>query len=114
MARYLERVENLARLIDVTQTFEKPGPRGRGLERAAAHQRRRGAVPEAGGTLGRTGERQAVLPAGPPDNPNSSIPASLEAARTNARTLRPLISTEMWMQLNVFHRDVHGDPAVRS
>ena len=27
-------------------------------------------------------------------------------ARTNARTLRPLISTEMWMQMNVFHRDV--------
>jgi uncharacterized alpha-E superfamily protein len=25
MARYLERVENLARLIDVTQTFEGPG-----------------------------------------------------------------------------------------
>ena len=25
MARYLERVENLARLIDVTQTFESPG-----------------------------------------------------------------------------------------
>ena len=26
MARYLERVENLARLIDVTQTFRKPRP----------------------------------------------------------------------------------------
>ena len=25
MARYLERVENLARLVDVTQTFEAPG-----------------------------------------------------------------------------------------
>ena len=25
MARYLERVENLARLIDVTQSFESPG-----------------------------------------------------------------------------------------
>ena len=50
------------------------------------------------------------------DNP-TSVPASLEAARTNARTLRPLISTEMWSQINVFHRDVmaigehelHGD-----
>ena len=30
----------------------------------------------------------------------------LRQARTNARTLRPLISTEMWMQLNVFHRDI--------
>ena len=25
MARYLERVENMARLIDVTQSFESPG-----------------------------------------------------------------------------------------
>ena len=25
MARYMERLENLARLIDVTQTFESPG-----------------------------------------------------------------------------------------
>ncbi len=39
------------------------------------------------------------------ENP-TSIPASLDAARLNARTLRPLISTEMWMQLNVFHRDM--------
>ena len=39
------------------------------------------------------------------DNP-TSVPASLEAARMNARTLRPLISTEMWMQINVFHRDM--------
>ncbi|MDE2007677.1 MAG: alpha-E domain-containing protein, partial [Rhodospirillales bacterium] len=27
----------------------------------------------------------------------------VRAARENARTLRPLISTEMWVQLNVFH-----------
>ena len=38
-------------------------------------------------------------------NPNS-IPAAMEAARTNARTLRPVISTEMWMQLNIMHRDM--------
>ena len=36
----------------------------------------------------------------------TSIQASIESARTNARTLRPLISTEMWMQMNVFHRDI--------
>lgn len=36
------------------------------------------------------------------DNP-TSIPAAVAAARQNARTLRPLISTEMRKQLNVFH-----------
>ena len=42
MARYLERVENLARLIDVTQSLRKPGARERGLVRADPHQCRRG------------------------------------------------------------------------
>ncbi len=35
-------------------------------------------------------------------NPTSIISA-VRYARENARTLRPLISTEMWVQLNVFH-----------
>ena len=37
-----------------------------------------------------------------PENP-TSIVSGIRAARENARTLRPLISTEMWVQLNVFH-----------
>ena len=37
------------------------------------------------------------------ENP-SSIRACLGAARENARSLRPLISTEMWAQLNTFYR----------
>jgi uncharacterized alpha-E superfamily protein len=103
MARYLERVENLARLTDVTQTFEAPGREAESwfaLVRINAD--------EAGfATRKLAHSADAVkhfylLDAGNP----TSIPASLEAARTNARTLRPLISTEMWMQMNVFHRDM--------
>ncbi len=109
MARYLERAENLARLIDVTQTFESPGREA-----------------EAWGALvaimaDQTGIVERKLPFDAPSikrfylldgtNP-TGIPGALEAARTNARMLRPLISTEMWMQLNVFHRDVMSiDPA---
>ena len=33
----------------------------------------------------------------------TSIVVDVHAARENARTLRPLISTEMWTQLNVFY-----------
>ena len=103
MARYLERVENLARLIDVTQTFESPGREA-----------------EAWGALvaimaDQEGITERQLPFDAPSikrfylldatNPNG-IPGALEVARINARRLRPLISTEMWMQLNVFHRDV--------
>ena len=102
-ARYVERVENLARLIDVTQTFESPGREDEAwsaLLRINADQDRylaSGAVPDADGV-----KHFYLLDRGNP----TSVPASLEAARTNARTLRPLISTEMWMQMNVFHRDV--------
>ena len=103
MARYMERVENSARLIDVTQNFESPGREAVAwfaLVRINADEEsfaKRGveASPEAV-------KRFYLLDHGNP----TSIPASLEAARTNARTLRPLISTEMWMQLNVFHRDM--------
>ena len=101
MARYLERVENMARLIDVTQTFEGPG-RDAGSWTAllainADEPRLKGRKID-----GSTVKTFYLLER---NNPNSVL-ASLESARTNARTLRPLISTEMWMQLNVFHRSV--------
>jgi uncharacterized alpha-E superfamily protein len=41
------------------------------------------------------------------DNP-TSIVSAIHSARENARALRPLISTEMWTQLNVFHRKIHA------
>ena len=103
MARYLERVENLARLIDVTQTFESPGREEEAwgallrINADADRFRERGGALEAGGI-----KRFYLLDQANP----TSVPASVEMARSNARTLRPLISTEMWLQLNVFHREV--------
>ena len=103
MARYLERVENLARLVDVTQTFESPG---REQESWAALVAINADEPHYAARTGAVDPWRVkhwyVLDAGNP----TSIPASLEMARFNARTLRPMISTEMWSQLNVFHRDV--------
>ncbi|MCB8879230.1 alpha-E domain-containing protein [Acidisoma cellulosilytica] len=103
MARYMERLENLARLVDVTQTFESPGLENEAWDSliriyanethfAETHD---GLEPDAV-------KRYYVLER---QNPNSII-SSIEAARMNARTLRPLISTEMWKHLNVFHRDL--------
>ena len=104
MARYLERVENLARLIDVTQTFESPG-RGEAWNALLRINADEGRFLDAGGSPEPDGVKQFYLL----DRTNpTSVPAAVEAARTNARTLRPLISTEMWLQLNVFHRDVMG------
>ena len=109
MARYLERVENLARLVDVTQTFESPGHEVEAwfsLIRINADEKG-----FAKGGLAPTAESVKRFYLLDLDN-STGIPASLNAARLNARTLRPLISTEMWMQLNVFHRDmlsIHED-----
>lgn len=103
MARYLERVENMARLLDVTSTFESPGREAEswsGLIRINADEE--GFAKRA---LAPTAENVKRFYLTDLDNP-TSIPASLEAARTNARALRPLISTEMWTQLNIFHREL--------
>lgn len=118
MARYLERVENLARLIDVTQSFESPGYEAEawlGLIRINADERNfeaRGFSVDAEHV-----KRFYLLDRGNP----TSVPSNLEFARTNARTLRPLMSTEMWRQINVFHRyashltpaDLQGDALAR-
>jgi uncharacterized alpha-E superfamily protein len=41
------------------------------------------------------------------DNP-TSIPAAIRYARENARTLRAVISTEMWLQINVFYSQIQA------
>jgi len=103
MARYLERVENIARLVDVTQSFDSGGQ-----EAVSWYALVRINADEAGfAERGLHADADAVkrFYLLDPTNP-TGVPASIEAARTNARTLRPLISTEMWMQMNVFHREL--------
>ena len=103
MARYLERIENLARLVDVTQNFESPGREAESwMAMIRINADEEGYAKRGGGLSAENVKRFYLLDRG---NPNS-IPSALEFARTNARTLRPLISTEMWMQMNVFHRDM--------
>jgi uncharacterized alpha-E superfamily protein len=98
MARYVERAENLARILDVTQS----SARRQGSARDWA------AILEINSDLDRfrkTGREASddaivkfyVLDAGNP----TSILHALTCARENARTLRPFISTEMWSHLNV-------------
>jgi uncharacterized alpha-E superfamily protein len=100
LARYMERIENLARLLDVTKTFAHDAEGGRnwlsllrinGDEAAFfAHH----AAPEAASVT-----HFYLLDS---ENP-SSVQTAIRYARENARTLRALISTEMWLQINVFH-----------
>ena len=103
MARYLERVENLARLIDVTQTFESPGREAESWAALVAINSDQAGLQERGLQIDAANVKRFYLL--DPTSP-TGILYSIEAARTNARKLRPLISTEMWMQLNVFHSDL--------
>ncbi len=100
LARYLERIENLARVLDVTETFVRTGQGNEGWSSVvqinaddtlfhAHHEKADAASVVSFYILER-------------DNPNS-ISSIIQMARENARTLRPLISTEMWTHINIFH-----------
>ena len=98
MARYVERAENLARILDVTQSSARRHDSAKDWA----------AILEINSDLERfprPAERSATRPSSTStcsDAANStSILHALTCARENARTLRPFISTEMWSQLNV-------------
>lgn len=100
LARYMERAENLARILDVNETFARDGDGAidwRPILALNADEARflecyRDVTPENVLAF-------YILDAGNP----TSILAAVRAARENARQLRPLISTEMWSQINVFY-----------
>ena len=103
MGRYVERAENMARILDIQETFSRDsrGAHDWGLvldinaDRARFDKRY-------GETTAAAVLRFYILDR---ENPNSLI-SCIFAARENARTLRPLITTEMWVQLNVFFNRV--------
>ena len=102
LARYVERVENLARLLDVTKTFTHDDSDWLTILRingdAIDFQKRYPEISQANVA------RFYLLDA---DSP-SSVQAAIAAAKENARTLRALISTEMWLQINVFHGQIRA------
>lgn len=100
LARYVERTENLARLIDINETFARDSRGACNWSSIVAlnaddmrFYARHAAASEA------TVLRFYLLDG---DNP-TSILSSIRAARENARSLRPHISTELWSQLNTFY-----------
>ena len=100
LGRYIERAENLARILDVQETFARDSG-GRSdwrlllvinADEAAFFKRHAEA------------DSASVLRFYVTDRTNpTSILANLHGARENARALRPLISTEMWTQLNMLY-----------
>ena len=103
MSRYVERAENVARFVDVNLNLMLDAPSG-------DHQQWQPVV-------NISGDDEAFAkryPDGPTrknviefltfdrDNPNSIL-SCLRAARENARSVREIISSEMWLQLNTFY-----------
>jgi uncharacterized alpha-E superfamily protein len=105
LARYVERAENLARILDVNETFarDKHGESDwlpilrlhQDEERFGEHYR----------TVDATNVVRFYLI--DEQNPNS-IRCSIRAARENARSIRHLISLETWRQINVFYNWVRS------
>jgi uncharacterized alpha-E superfamily protein len=100
LARYVERAENLARILDVNETFSRDsrgGQNWRSIVQLNSDEERFFASHDAPAA-----HRVVNFYVIDGDNP-TSIVSTIRYARENARTLRPLISTEMWVQLNVFY-----------
>lgn len=100
LARYVERAENLARILDVNATFARDSTGSQEwLPIVQLHSDGERFHARYGETSQDTVLRFYVTD---PENP-TSIVSALRNAHENARTLRPFISTEMWVQLNVFY-----------
>jgi uncharacterized alpha-E superfamily protein len=100
LARFVERAENLARILEVHETYAR--------DRSGAsdwysivqlHSDEEEFAKKHKKADGRTIIRFYLTD---PENP-TSIASAVRNARDNARSLRPLVSTEMWVQINVFH-----------
>lgn len=106
MARYLERAENTARLVEVAQRLALTG----GAEAANEWQAIVAATGNEdafrarhGGDFSRARVSDFLLR----DRTNpSSAATSIAAARTNARVVRTALTREVWEAINDFHLDV--------
>jgi uncharacterized alpha-E superfamily protein len=100
LARFVERAENLARIIDVHETFA----RSRGGARDWLSIVELNGDEKAFAKKHSTANARNVIRFYLTDGENrTSILSAIRNARENARALRPLVSTEMWVQLNVFY-----------
>jgi len=107
MSRYVERAENVARFIEVNLQLMLDSPAGEDQQWEPL--------------VNTTGDREAFSKryghatqqnvvqflTFDAENPNSIL-SCVRAARENARTIREIISSEMWLQLNTFYLMVTG------
>jgi uncharacterized alpha-E superfamily protein len=98
MGRYFERAESLARVIETQTSFQRGREDASWAWIVALYSDEKAfakAFPEP------TAENVIRFYMAYVDNPGS-IQSSIRSARENARALRPMLSTDMWYQLNDF------------
>ena len=101
MSRYIERAENVARFIDVNLQLmlDAPGGHDQQWEPLVATT---GDHEHFAKTFGKATQENVIqFLTFDPENSNSVL-SCLRGARENARTVREIISSEMWLQLNKF------------
>ncbi|HAE00862.1 MAG TPA: alpha-E domain-containing protein [Rhodospirillaceae bacterium] len=105
MARYMERADNLARLLEVNEVFARDRRGEHNWDAVIDLNADRELFEKQHGAT--SPSKTAYFYMLDRDNPNSII-SSVRSARENARSLRPLISTEMWTHLNVFFNELQA------
>ena len=101
MARYFERAESLARVIETQTSFQR-GREDNSWAWIVALYADEKAFAKAFPETKPTAENVIRFYMAYIDNPGS-IQSSIRSARENARALRPMLSTDMWYQLNDFY-----------
>jgi uncharacterized alpha-E superfamily protein len=99
MARYFERAESLGRILETQTSFQRGRDDNSWAWIVALYSDEKAfgkAFPEP------SAENVIRYYMAYVDNPGS-IQSSIRSARENARALRPMLSTDMWYQLNDFH-----------
>jgi uncharacterized alpha-E superfamily protein len=100
LARFVERAENLARILEVNETHARD--RSGAQDWLSIVQLNSDEAAFSGKHARATADSVIRFYLSDADNP-TSILSAIGRAHENARTLRSLVSTEMWVQLNVFH-----------
>jgi uncharacterized alpha-E superfamily protein len=102
MSRYVERAENVARFIDVNLNLMLDNPDGAGQQWQPLVNTT-GDDEDFAKRYGDATQRNVIqFLTFDRDNPNSII-SCLRGARENARSVREIISSEMWLRLNQFY-----------
>lgn len=103
LARQMERMENLARLLEVTETFVRNADGQTAWDSILAINTDEHLFAQLHSAV----NHAAIVPFYVTETRNPASLVSLaQAVRENARAVRPLVSIELWTQLNVFSRNL--------